>query len=119
MTGRDEYVRPVTGAVDEDHSVDRLFADPRLAALYDTLCAGRPDFACYRPRVMAAGSVLDVGCGTGELLRRARADGHRGRLVGLDPAAAMLEQARVCTDVEWVLGDLGIASWHREFELGG
>jgi SAM-dependent methyltransferase len=55
---------------------------------------GRGDFGFYLPLVMEAASVLDVGCGTGMLLRRARAEGHAGRLCGLDPAAAMLDVAR-------------------------
>ena len=55
---------------------------------------------------MAAGSVLDIGCGTGELLRLARAAGHTGRLCGIDPAAAMLACARVRSDVEWIQGDV-------------
>jgi ubiquinone/menaquinone biosynthesis C-methylase UbiE len=66
---------------------------------------------------MSARAVLDVGCGTGTVLRRARAAGHAGRLVGLDPAAAMLDQARTCTDVDWMLGDLGTVSFDREFDL--
>ncbi|WP_433263140.1 class I SAM-dependent methyltransferase [Actinosynnema sp. CS-041913] len=97
--------------------VDHLFADARLAALYDDLCAGRADFAYYLPLVMSADSVLDVGCGTGELLRLARAAGHTGRLCGLDPAAGMLAQARRRSDVDWVHGDLASVSWRREFDL--
>jgi SAM-dependent methyltransferase len=99
--------------------VDRLFAEPDLAALYDRFCAWdrRADFDFYLPMVMAAGSVLDAGCGTGMLLRRARRDGHRGRLCGLDPAAAMLDVARARPDVEWVLGDLSTISFASEFEL--
>ena len=52
---------------------DRLFAEERLAALYDLFCPWDPrgDFGFYFPLVMAATSVLDVGCGTGMLLRRA------------------------------------------------
>jgi ubiquinone/menaquinone biosynthesis C-methylase UbiE len=44
---------------------------------------------------MGAGSVLDVGCGTGTLLGRAREAGHSGRLRFLDPAAlaGFLEEA--------------------------
>src|SRR5262249_42496585 len=56
------------------------------------------------------GSVLDVGCGTGALLRAARASGHTGRLVGVDPAAAMLDVARARTDVEWVHGTVADTS---------
>jgi SAM-dependent methyltransferase len=99
--------------------VDRLFAEPQLAVLYDRFCAWdrRSDFDFYLPMVMAAGNVLDVGCGTGMLLGRARGDGHRGRLCGLDPAAAMLDVARARPDVEWVLGDLSTIGFAGEFEL--
>lgn len=97
--------------------VDYLFSEPKLAELYDAFCAGREDFGFYLPLVMSAKSVLDVGCGTGELLRLARESGHNGRLCGLDPAEAMLEQARKRHDVEWVHGDLASVDWHPEYEL--
>ena len=97
--------------------VDYLFSEPRLADLYDAFCAGREDFDFYLPLVMSAKSVLDVGCGTGELLRLAREAGHTGRLRGLDPAGAMLEQARKRHGIEWVHGDLSTVDWCREFDL--
>ena len=97
--------------------VDRLFSEPRLTELYDAFCAGRPDFPFYLPLVMSAKSVLDVGCGTGELLRLAREAGHAGRLCGLDPAEAMLQVARQRPDVEWVHGDLAAVDWCSEFDL--
>ena len=98
--------------------VDRLFSEPSLAELYDAFCEGRRDFSFYLPLVMSAESVLDVGCGTGELLRLARQAGHTGRLCGLDPAEAMLHVARRRPDIEWVLGDLASVDWDREFDLG-
>ena len=109
--------------------VDRAFAEPSLAALYDLFCRWEPDgdSGFYLPLVMAADSVLDVGCGTGMLLRRAREAGHAGRLCGLDPAAAMLDVARAGhgiegssidgRGIEWVLGDLSSTRWDQEFEL--
>jgi SAM-dependent methyltransferase len=99
--------------------VDRQFSDPGLAALYDSLhpWETRGDFSFHLPLVMSAEAVLDVGCGTGELLRLARQRGHTGRLCGLDPADAMLDQARPRTDIEWVLGDLGSVDWDQEFDL--
>ena len=97
--------------------VDYLFSEPRLAELYDAFCAGREDFDFYLPLVMSAKSVLDVGCGTGELLRLAREAGQTARLCGLDPAEAMLEQARKRRDIDWVHGDLASVDWRREFDL--
>src|SRR3979409_2536099 len=68
--------------------VDRAFADASLAELYDLFCPFEPrgDFRFYLPLVMSAQAVLDVGCGTGALLHRARQIGHAGRLCGRDPA---------------------------------
>jgi SAM-dependent methyltransferase len=99
--------------------VDYQFAEPSLASLYDLFCPWDPrgDSGFYLPLVMAANSALDVGCGTGMLLRRARAEGHAGRLCGLDPAAAMLDVARAEGSVEWVLGDLSSRRWRGEFDL--
>jgi SAM-dependent methyltransferase len=96
---------------------DRQFVEPALASMYDAFCAGRPDFGFYLPLVMAAGSVLDIGCGTGELLRLARAAGHTGRLCGIDPAAAMLACARVRGDVEWIQGDVCTTDLNDRYDL--
>src|SRR6202167_6477485 len=96
---------------------DRLFSDARLAALYDLFCASRNDLDFYLNLAMTARSVLDVGCGTGAMLHRARESGHTGRLCGLDPAAGMLEQARKRSDIEWILGDLASVPFDREFDF--
>ncbi|MFD4504346.1 class I SAM-dependent methyltransferase [Streptomyces sp. NPDC058457] len=99
--------------------VDHSYADLSLAALYDNLNPWGPGDDFYLDLVMSAGSVLDVGCGTGRLLREARAAGHGGSLMGLEPAAAMLVQARRAEPaVEWVLGDLRTRHWDTEdFDL--
>ncbi|EST32257.1 class I SAM-dependent methyltransferase [Streptomyces roseochromogenus] len=99
--------------------VDHSFTDLTLAALYDTLNPWGPGDDFYLGLVREARSVLDIGCGTGRLLRRARTEGHRGRLMGLDPAAAMLVQARQAQPdgVEWVLGDTRVRRWDGEFDL--
>jgi ubiquinone/menaquinone biosynthesis C-methylase UbiE len=98
---------------------DHQFTEPSLAVLYDRFCAWdrRDDLGFYLPMAMAANNVLDVGCGTGMLLRRARRDGHRGRLCGLDPAAAMLDVARSRTDIDWIQGDLSRVGFDSEFDL--
>ncbi|MDT0332098.1 class I SAM-dependent methyltransferase [Nocardiopsis lambiniae] len=94
------------------------YDDPAVAALYDLL---NPWAACddfYLDLVMAAPTALDVGCGTGLLLRTARAHGHTGHLLGLDPADAMLDIARAhTTDVTWTRGDLTTHTWDGAFDL--
>ena len=96
-----------------------MFSEPELAGLYDLFCPWeqRGDFSFYFPLVMSARAVLDVGCGTGALLKRAREAGHTGRLCGLDPADAMLHHARPRSDIEWVLGDLASVQWDQAFDL--
>jgi ubiquinone/menaquinone biosynthesis C-methylase UbiE len=98
---------------------DRLFSDVELAALYDLFNPpeARGDFAFYMRMIMSADAVLDVGCGTGAMLHMARDAGHRGRLVGLDPARGMLEQARRRLDIEWIEGDLTSVAFDHEFDL--
>ncbi len=95
------------------------FTDAEQAALYDQLHPPqeRNDFRFYLPMILAADAVLDVGCGTGALLLLAREAGHGGRLVGLDPAVGMLEQARRRSDIDWILGDLSDAAFDREFDM--
>ncbi|MPY58513.1 class I SAM-dependent methyltransferase [Streptomyces spongiae] len=98
--------------------VDRAYSDVTLARLYDALHPWGPGDEFYLGLAMGAGAVLDIGCGTGRLLGRAREIGHPGRLTGIDPAAAMLVQARRrAPGVEWVLGDLDSARWTGEFDM--
>lgn len=91
---------------------DHAFTDTRLAALYDALNPWGPGDDFYLDLVRGAGAVLDVGCGTGALLARAREEGHTGRLCGLDPAPGMLAVARgrAGAGVEWVRGTLDSAA---------
>jgi SAM-dependent methyltransferase len=93
------------------------YADIEDARLYDVQNPWGPGDEFYRSLVMAAGDVLDVGCGTGTLLKRARRDGHRGRLVGLDPGAGMLAVAREEPSIEWVTGVLRPGPYDGEFDL--
>ncbi len=74
--------------------VDPIFADGRLAEVYDPLDPDRSDLDAYAAMVdeFGAHSVLDIGCGTGTfvcLLAR------RGLTVtAVDPAEASLAVAR-------------------------
>ncbi|PRX43460.1 methyltransferase family protein [Prauserella shujinwangii] len=96
---------------------DVAYTDPELAALYDALNPWGPGDDFYLGLVLSATAVLDLGCGTGALLRAARERGHPGRLCGVDPAPAMLDVARARADVEWVLGDARSLGAVGEFDL--
>jgi ubiquinone/menaquinone biosynthesis C-methylase UbiE len=94
-----------------------MYPDDEAAALYDVINAWGPSDDFYLSLVMSADAVLDVGCGTGSMLRRARLAGHTGRLCGLDPDPAMLRVARRRSDVEWVSGTAASMEWDGEFDL--
>ena len=93
------------------------YTDPRLAIFYDQMNPWCPSDDFYLDLVMSSGAVLDVGCGTGAVAPAGSRDGYTGRLVGLDPAAAMLDQAKVAADVDGIHGDLGTVSFDHEFDL--
>lgn len=98
-----------------------LFSDAEVADLYDVQnpwdLGGHPENGFVSALVMEAGSVLDVGCGTGSMLHVARRDGHTGRLAGIDPDASMLDRARRRDDIEWILGKAEDIAWTEEFDL--
>jgi SAM-dependent methyltransferase len=94
-----------------------MYSDDDVAALYDVLNGWGPSDDFYLELVMDARSVLDVGCGTGTLLHRARQAGHAGQLCGVDPDRAMLSMARRRADIEWVDGTAAQMAWDGEFDL--
>lgn len=87
---------------------DPIFADPRLAAVYDPLDPDRRDLDAYAAIVaeLGARSVLDIGCGTGTFACRLAAQGLD--VIAVDPAEASLAVARAkpgAERVQWVHGD--------------
>lgn len=86
---------------------DRIFDEPRLAAIYDDLDADRSDLDVYMSivRDLGARSVLDVGCGTGTFACMLARAGFE--VTGVDPAVAMLAVARDkegADRVQWIHG---------------
>lgn len=88
---------------------DALFGEPRLAAIYDAVEGERRgdlDHYLAIAGELGARSLLDVGCGTGILARRAAGRGME--VTGVDPAAASLDVARGkpgAERVRWLHGD--------------
>ncbi len=72
---------------------DNHYQHPALAAVYDVTSGWDTDRDYY---LSLAGrtpmDVLDIGCGTGLLCNAYAEQGHR--VVGVDPAGAMLQEAR-------------------------
>ncbi|MEO1224122.1 MAG: class I SAM-dependent methyltransferase [Pseudomonadota bacterium] len=98
-------------------SPNALYDDPELAQFYDARGAARPDFDYCRTLARDAASVLDLGCGTGELAASLAA----GRAVtGIDPAGAMIDIAheRAGGDkVTWVEADARTVRLGKRFDL--
>ena len=104
-----------------------LYSDRTLATFYDAGRrdardnAMRKDFAFCLDLASDAGSVLDLGCGTGDLALALAADkGKSGRIVGVDPAEGMLALARRKAGgerVSWVQGDARTVRLDQTFDL--
>ncbi|WP_029138810.1 class I SAM-dependent DNA methyltransferase [Nakamurella lactea] len=87
---------------------DPIFSDRRLAEIYDPMDPDRSDLDAYAAMVdeFGAGSVLDVGCGTGTFACLLAARGVE--VIGVDPAGASLDVARTKPGadlVRWIDGD--------------
>jgi ubiquinone/menaquinone biosynthesis C-methylase UbiE len=98
---------------------DPHYDEPELAALYDITCGWREDRDYYLRLAGAAPiRVLDLGCGTGLLCGAYARRGHE--VIGVDPSAAMLEQARrqpQADRVEWVLSSAQAFRSQKRFDL--
>lgn len=95
-----------------DTAENGIYLDPDLARFYDLAAPSRADFAFCRRLAASVASVLDLGCGTGELAV-SLAEGRR--VWGVDPAAAMLEIARARPGANQVIFSLRDA---RSLRLG-
>ncbi len=96
------YTEPVTLSAE--------FTDPRLVAIYDSVCAyapgTQPDFYLALAEELGAAYVIDIGCGTGLITREFIARGYA--VIGLEPSAEMLAVARarpMSDRAHWIHGD--------------
>ncbi|MEW5542858.1 class I SAM-dependent methyltransferase [Streptomyces cyaneofuscatus] len=87
---------------------DDCFGHPRLAGIYDPLDPDRSDLDAYLriARELRARRVLDIGCGTGVFALLLAGRGID--VIGIDPARASVDVARVkpgSARVRWICGD--------------
>lgn len=96
---------------------DLIYHDPEFVDFYDLENGGGQDFDVCIDLAKSAGSVLDLGCGTGALAAMI-ANGRR--VVGVDPATAMLDIARERDgggNVRWIEGDARTLRLGETFDL--
>ena len=99
--------------------VDEHYNNPRLAALFDADCpwGEDKDFYLSLPKSKPI-SILDIGCGTGQLSEAYAAVGHD--VMAIDPAPSMLVVARGKPhgrDIEWQLATAQTFKATRKFDL--
>lgn len=84
------------------------FNDPRLVAIYNTVCPldGYEKFYLELVKKLSAETIIDIGCGTGLLTGELAKQGHK--MIGVEPSNLMLDVARkspVGKEVKWIQGD--------------
>jgi SAM-dependent methyltransferase len=97
------------------------FYNPRLVAVYNTVCPldGYEQFYLKLAEDLAAKTIIDIGCGTGLLTCELAKHGHT--MIGIEPSKRMLELARKSPwgeQVTWVEGDaLTLSEHHADLAL--
>lgn len=100
-----------------DTEKDKLYRDAGLVQFYDIENGLAADWEYCAAMAQDAGSVLDLGCGTGGFLTFLK--GNRQRC-GVDPAQAMLDVARTRPggeQVKWVQADARTVRLPQKFDL--
>ena len=98
---------------------DPLYRDPALARFYDLDNGWTEDRSHCLALAQGCASVLDLGCGTGDLAIRIAAE-TGAAVTGVDPAAAMLALARAkpgADRVDWVESPAQALDLGRTFDL--
>ncbi|UVK42190.1 class I SAM-dependent methyltransferase [Mesorhizobium sp. AR07] len=96
---------------------DPIYNNPDFVQFYDIENQSRTDFDYCTSLARHGGSVLDLGCGTGQLAAELS---DRHSVTGVDPASAMLDVARRRTGgrkVDWVEADARTVRLERRFDL--
>lgn len=99
--------------------LDLHYVDPRLVELYDieNPHGADTDFFLQLADELKAEVIVDLGCGTGLLTRQLATEGRR--VIGVDPAAAMLAYGHRQSGAEkvvWIEGDSAVLG-EREADL--
>ncbi|MEM9471026.1 MAG: class I SAM-dependent methyltransferase [Pseudomonadota bacterium] len=100
-----------------DVEKDRLYQDAGLVQFYDIENGLAADWEYCAALAKQAGSVLDIGCGTGGFLTYLTGNKLR---CGVDPAKAMLDVARARPggeQVTWVQADARTVRLPRKYDL--
>jgi SAM-dependent methyltransferase len=97
------------------------FNDPRLVAIYNTVCPldGYEKFYIELVKKLSVYTIVDIGCGTGLLTcELAKAGSH---MIGVEPSKLMLEVARKSPcgkQVRWIEGNaLSLGEWNADLVI--
>lgn len=93
------------------------FYDPRLVAVYNTVCAlgDEKQFYIKLAKDLSVKTIVDLGCGTGLLTIELAKLGYQ--VIGVEPSSLMLDVAKKNSEgleIKWVQGD---ASSLKEFNV--
>ncbi len=93
--------------------INREFYQSFAAPFAATRRRLQPGAAAVLKRLPRQASVVDLGCGSGEVARALHRRGHQGAYLGLDECAPLLEQARSdgLPQAEFATADLADPAW--------